>query len=760
MRSRIERAIILAFLACGGVAGQESRGTATVAAQGYYAPGGFENPRSTTGVAAEFRYILPAGMLLEGKAENYAASGFRLTENYLTLRGLGVGAWRLEFNAGDFSMPGRPLDFFLPQLYTPLFRLRGARVQGLRGRLGWSAYAGGVTYLEGPRLPFSVLSPQMRGGGEITWKASEALQFAGEVDAVTTQPDTGLDRPYLLQPGRRYARAGQASVMASWKPREHFRLFGEAAYTGGKPFDKTTVAPSPWNALLAAEYDNGRLAGRASYARQTAGYMPVAGYYTGDRGLTYAEGRVRPWRRVDLYASAGSQTNNFEHNPAVWTFRSKTVNTGASVEAIGGVNVAVQISRMELTSDAPGGERTLTANGQLMLMASKSYGRYSSRFSWQNFDMRYGGKTSEQGALEGEQSVRLGRWTSSAAVRYGTSQAQERRNSIFIRGMVQGQFRRVTVHAFTESGRDLANDTLFAMNQLQTSVAGFSTPIGRRWNFQAEVLRTRIATALNPQSAFVLASHGVPVSMALGGLNRVNVFFRLTRSLSWGGPSPVSLAARNLAGVTPVSGTIEGIVTEGGAAAIAGIPIVLDGYRRAFTDANGRYRFSDVLQGNHQIELSPRELPAEYNPAASNLASIYVRSARTERRDFQVVRLSSLRGQVLAPPNSKLDEVVIHLGGSRRTTTPDEDGRFAFYNLPAGDYVVTLDESTISEDRRLVGPAKAAVTLEAGAEPVEAIFSLEPVVVTKKVRQVDLRSQIPKRPGPAERSVAGGTRSN
>ncbi|MBA3973039.1 MAG: hypothetical protein C0504_02335 [Candidatus Solibacter sp.] len=753
---RTDIIVLAALLACGAAFGQESKGTASVTAQGFYAPGGFETVRSTTGIAAEFRYILPAGMLLEGKAENYAASGFRLTENYLTLRGLAAGGWRLEFNAGDFNVPGRQLDFFLPQIYTPMFRLRGARVQGLRGRLGWSGYAGAVTYMEGPRLPFSVLSPQTRGGGGLNWKASETLEFAGQFDVVSTQPGSASGRPHLLQPGRRYARAAQAAAMASWKPLNNLRLLGEAAHTSGTPLDQTTVKPSPWNALAAAEYEYGRGSVRASYARQTAGYTPVAGYYTGDRGSGFVEGRIRPWRRADLYASAGSQSNNFERNPAVWTFHSKSVSTGVSLDAGAGVNLSTQLSRTELNSDSPSGGRMRNTNRQLMLMASKSYGSHSTRFSYRHFEMRHAGAASGQGAVEGEQSVRLGRWMTSAAVRYGASRAGERRDSLFVRGMVQGNIGRASIHAFSEAGRDLANETLFAMNQIQTTVAGFNLPIGRGWNVQGEVLKTTIATALNPQSAFVLASNGVPVSLALGGLDRLNIFFRVTRNIGWGGPSPVPSAASSLAGVTPVSGAIEGIVTEAGQSAVEGIPIVLDGHRLAFTGANGRYRFPDVPQGSHRVEVSPRELPAEFDPAVTGETAIFVRSARTERRDFQLVRLTSLHGQVLAPPNSKLDEIVIRLPGARRVTTPDEDGRFAFHNLPAGEYEVVLDESTIAEGRRLSGPSSLSATAKAGAEPAEAIFGLEAVVKTKKVRQVDLQSSAPKRPAPAESVPAAG----
>ena len=135
---RLTAALALLAGVAAVAAAQESRGTAEIAAQGFYAPGGVEPVRATTGMAASFRYILPTGALLEGRAEDYASSGLRLTENYLTVRGLAAGAWRMEFSGGDLQTPGRPMDVFMPQVFTPLIRMGGARVSGIRRRRRWS----------------------------------------------------------------------------------------------------------------------------------------------------------------------------------------------------------------------------------------------------------------------------------------------------------------------------------------------------------------------------------------------------------------------------------------------------------------------------------------------------------------------------------------------------------------------------------------------------------------------------------------------
>jgi hypothetical protein len=738
MRTANKVRLVLLLLPSALVA-QESRGWAEIAAQGFYAPGDFEAARATSGVAARFHYVLPTGALLEGRAENYASSGLKLTENYLTLRGFKAGAWKMEFTAGDFLTLPRALDFTLPQVYSPQLRLRGARAEAIRGRLAWTGYAGILTLLEGPRLPFSLLGPQSLAGGSVRWAATETLEFAGQVNILATDPDRAAARSYLFQAGRQYSRASQSAASAQWKPRDGIRVFGELAHTTGAPMDRLTVRPARGNAMGAAEVDRRWFMFRGSWLRQTAGYTPVAGYFSGDRGGGLMESRLQPFRWFSLFGSAGSLRNNFENNPAAWTFRTKMSNAGAILELPGRFSITAQVSSIRLASLLPRQmESRDTRNQQYMLMASKGYGRYLTRVSWRAFDIRSQPAPVRQNAAEAEQVVRAGTWTASVAVRLNEAVGEHRRNTAFVRGMLQGRVGRVTMHAYSEVGRDLANETLFALNQIQTTVAGFTAPVGKAWSVQGEVLRYSLATAMNPQSAFAMSSQGVPLQMMFAGMNRWNILFRVVRTLHWGGPVPAIATARTLEAMAPVSGALEGTVLDEEGEPLGGIPVVLDGHRIEYSKDNGRYRFVDVHAGEHIVELSPRELPAEFDPAGIGRARINVRSAKTERVDFSLRRLASLRGQVLGIPLSKAEELVLRIESSGRRTTPNDEGHFAFHNLPAGIYRVTVDESTIPSGYGLASPASIEIEIGPDGSNVDAVFVFKQFELVKPVRRVEL----------------------
>lgn len=735
----VHKACPALLLLASALVAQESRGRAEIAAQGFYASGDFDPARATSGVAAKFHYVLPTGALLEGRAENYVSSGLKITENYLTLRGFKTGAWKMEVTLGDFLTPPRALDFTLPQVYSPQLRLRGARAAGIRGRLAWTGYAGALTLLEGPRLPFSVLGPQTLAGGSVRWAATESLEFGGQVNILATNPDRAAARSYLFQVGRLYSRASQSTASVQWKPRDGIRVFGELAHTVGAPMDSLTVRPARGNAMAAAEVDRRWFMFRGSWLRQSAGYTPVAGYFSGDRGGGLMESRLQPLRWLSLFGAAGSLRNNFENNPAAWTFRTKMWNAGTTLELPGRFSITAQASSIRLGSLLPRQmESRDTRNQQYMLMASKGYGRHLTRVSWRAFDIRSQPAPVRQKAAEVEQVVRAGTWTGSVAVRFNEAAGELRRNTVFVRGMLQGRMGRVTMHAYSEVGRDLANETLFALNQIQTTVAGFTAPLGPAWSVQGEVLRYNLATAMNPQSVFAMSSQGAPLLMMFAGMNRWNLLFRVVRTVHWGGPVPANAAAQTLEALAPVSGALEGTVLDEEGEPLGGIPIVLDGHRTEFSNNNGRYRFVDVHAGERIVELSPRELPAEFNPAGIGRARIHVRSAKTERVDFTLRRLTSLRGQVLGIPPSKTEELVLRIEAAGRSTTPGDDGHFAFHNLPAGIYSVTVDESTIPSGYRMATPTPIVIEVKRDGSDADAVFVFLNDEAAKPVRRVIL----------------------
>ena len=141
--------------------------------------------------------------------------------------------------------------------------------------------------------------------------------------------------------------------------------------------------------------------------------------------------------------------------------------------------------------------------------------------------------------------VSFRRFTASGAVRLDSSAADTRRNSLYFRGNVQANFRHFSAYAFGEIGRDLANQSVFITNQMRSSGAGLSTPLGRQWTLSAEMMRNSLNSTFNEQSAFLLAANGSPIS-GLPGMERWNVLVRVSKTFRWGGAVPQSFHGRTI----------------------------------------------------------------------------------------------------------------------------------------------------------------------------------------------------------------------
>jgi hypothetical protein len=55
-------------------------------------------------------------------------------------------------------------------------------------------------------------------------------------------------------------------------------------------------------------------------------------------------------------------------------------------------------------------------------------------------------------------------------------------------------------------------------------------------------------------------------------------------------------------------------------------------------------------------------------------------------------------------------------------TTPNAEGRFAFYNLREGDYEVTVDAATLPAGAVLTAPARMPIALRHGAAAGDVHF--------------------------------------
>ncbi|MDT5296469.1 MAG: hypothetical protein QOJ76_3349 [Acidobacteriota bacterium] len=138
---------------------------------------------------------------------------------------------------------------------------------------------------------------------------------------------------------------------------------------------------------------------------------------------------------------------------------------------------------------------------------------------------------------------------------------------------------------------------------------------------------------------------------------------------------------------TPVSFTIGGRVTSGGAA-LSGVIVTLSGSQTATatTDASGGYAFTVPAGGNYTVTPSkPHYTFTQTSATFNNLGG-------NQTADFAAtLKQHTLSGQVINSNNNGIGGVTITLSGSQtRTTQTDAGGNFSFTGVPAGgNYAVT-----------------------------------------------------------------------
>ena len=167
-----------------------------------------------------------------------------------------------------------------------------------------------------------------------------------------------------------------------------------------------------------------------------------------------------------------------------------------------------------------------------------------------------------------------------------------------------------------------------------------------------------------------------------------------------------------------------------------------DHSRSVLSNSTGRYDFGNVPEGTHEVGLDLEQLPTNYEPGTATQERLTVNPRAIARADFNVVPLTALYGKIVTPPGTPIDNILIRLEGSKRYTTPYQDGTFYFYNLREGDYNVVIDPQTIPAGYLLASPASVHVSPRNYSAPPRIEFELKakPEAV-KPVRDI-LQQQI------------------
>jgi len=745
-RSSARLASAVLILLAASAAAQETAGQAEFSLQGFYLGGRGEQGISTTGGSLFFQHFYQSTRL-QGRVEDYRdKSGVSTGENYVSLEALPWRGYRWNFHAGDYRLLIRPRGASPSNLWFPDVLLRGGRIDVTGGSWTASAFAGAVTVMQGPRMPYLRPVPQRMGGAALLWKKNENLQAQLMAFRITANLDKLSNETLYLVPGRLFGSTSQAIGNISWRPAPRLRLFGEAGLSFAPKPVGARSSPGKLSTTLSAEYEGTRLDARASYVRQANSLLPLAGYFIGDRAGPLAEARYSLFKRVTLFGNAARTSSNLDRNPELPSMQSRTLSGGSSVELPGRILVMGNVSSIRLRTASPGTPAPLvSANRLSMFSATRAIGRHSLRVGWREIRISALEDDGRIRSLEADDSYGARFFTVSGGARLDSRLGRERRQSLMYRGSISVHTAKMAGYFSMEAGKDLANETLFVMNQTRSAIAGLSAQVTREWVFSAEAVRNTILSELNPQNVFLLSNAGMPIWAIQDGMNRWTVYFRLSRTFRWGRPLPRRYQNASIEELYPVMGVIEGWVREetgAGPAPAAGIPVVLDGSRTEVTDAEGRFRFADVPQGRHVVALPPRELPAEFDAASTPEVPVQVIPRRAVRAEFRVVRLASLSGKFASAREAPFTNIIVRLAGTARYTTPDEEGNFAFYNLPSGDYELVIDLSAMPRPYRLSTPERIPVRVRSGEEMPPVLIGLEEVPVKPAVREVQVNVRL------------------
>jgi hypothetical protein len=183
----------------------------------------------------------------------------------------------------------------------------------------------------------------------------------------------------------------------------------------------------------------------------------------------------------------------------------------------------------------------------------------------------------------------------------------------------------------------------------------------------------------------------------------------------------------------------DGIVDPGEALADVTVELTQpDGSKiTAVTDVDGKYLFSDLPEGDYTVEVVDSTLPDALqgnniiDPDGDNDAKSTVSLGSGEdntAQDFAYYIPSSIGDTIwhdknnngVVDPDEALEGVTVTLtlpDDSTQTVVTDENGNYLFEELPAGDYIVTVDETTLPADLQ----GNISVDPDGGSDSISAV---------------------------------------
>ena len=737
-------------------------GDLNVSFQNYYNRVNGRAASNVQGAAFSLRHFFPRSGLFSLQLEPVANGGqFTLGENYLQWTGLPWFNRHWDLAAGDFRSSTAMVENPLPNLAHPELSLRGARATARTENWTFSVYGGAETLSQGHRVPFRIRVPQTALGGEATTTLLDKVDLGFRYLHLTSSQSKIDTQKFFFPVNRRFTRSDSFTSQVNVRLSETLQWYTEA---GWSRIEGRTgwIAPRPQFSIASGPaWHTARVAVRANYFNQGTGYLPLLGYYLGDRRGVNLDG-VWYLGRLSVSGNWTQARNNRERNPAVPDYSSRQGGGGLQLRLPSNVFLSASVSRLHFESRSAEAGLVNNDNRQFLLTVSRPFYRHNLHATWQRLDSEIRDARQRIEFLEVEDNYTWRRLSAGGAVRWQRVAGSQPRQSLFLRTSGQYQTRRLSLYGYWEQGQDLANETLLSTQVSSTSVVGMTWQAPGALVLRAEVFRNHLNTVLNPESLFVLGNRGVAPDGILNRSEDWSLFLRVSRQLSWGEPG--TLAGGGVRQPeAPLTGILAGYVrmeTNDGPQGATDVWLLTDTGQAVKTDPSGFFQLLEVPQGTRKLRLDMDRLPADYDPPEQTELSVEVRSSQLSRVDLRVTPLAAMEGVVLGDEQPASEGIVIRLLPADDYTTTDTAGRFGFYNLPEGDYEIEVAESTLPDNARLLTPVLLPVSLRYGqtAAPLEIRYAIV-LPDPKPTKKVFIRGQsAPVPPSAAPKGTGDGKR--
>jgi hypothetical protein len=725
----------------GGPPAALAGGQGETAFQGSYLGGSAQPLLNVTGATFHFQELVPGLGFLSGGFEGYASQNrFEAGQNFLELRGAPWMGQYWTVTGGDFRTPAALVALPFNNIFVPEIEGRGVKVQAAHGDNQYTFFVGDQTLTAGLRVAYRIVTPQTVLGASAVRRVSTHLEIGARAMQFSTSPQSLLDNPYLFPAGRNLPLVRTMAVQGLYTPVKRLKIYAEGSrpLAGAQPAVTSTLAGVAW--------EDAAFSFKTDYTRQGILYFPLAGYFVGDRQGPFAEGRWRPWKRLEFYGSASQYRNNLEHDVTLPFLTSLGTSAGAAGLLPGNLSGSVTLSTVRFSQQGGGQDAMASNNRQIDAIVSRPLRRHTLHVEWRDIGLDTAGSPQFQRSWEAGDNLQTKHFTLGGALRYQQIQGSGQRDSIFFRGLAQANLGRFSAYGNVEVGNDLQNQTLFSTSAYRTSVIGVAWRVTRGWHLQSELFRNSLNLALNPESIFLLqngpALAGIsPLGATLTATRQWSLYFRLSKQIRWGAGLPAESPDRMVARAATLVGTVAGVVLVkalDAARSAAGISVSLDGGRTAVSGADGRYVFEDVPEGPHEVSLALAELPADFDPGEAQQARVVVEARHTARADFQVLPLMAIAGQVAGPEGAPLEDIVIRMAPGGRYTTTGPDGSFKFYNIREGACTLAMDVRSLPEGGAPSSPPSVSVVMRDGSEPPPIEFRFTIHSTQKPIRKVEI----------------------